>query len=58
MDISLVNIKPNAGVKNQGAELAAKRIAQVRSHSRGVPESLYVKKKKREASLNPFRKMV
>jgi hypothetical protein len=47
-----------ASVKNQGAERAAKRIAPVRSHSRGVPESLYVKKKKREASLNVFRKYV
>lgn len=47
-----------ASVRNQGAERVAKRIAPVRSHSRGVPEGLYVKKVKREASLNVFRKYV
>ena len=47
-----------ASVKNQGAERAAKRIAPVRSHSRGVPESMYVNKKKREAGLDPYRKIV
>jgi hypothetical protein len=47
-----------ASVKNQGAERTAKRIPPIRSHSRGVPESLYVKKKKREAGLDLYRKMV
>ncbi len=47
-----------SSVKNQSAMRAAKRIAPVRSHSRGVPESLYVKKVKRTADLNIYRKMV
>ncbi len=45
-------------VKNQGALRAAKRTAPVRSHSRGVPESLYVKKVKRAAGLDPYRVFV
>jgi len=47
-----------ASVKNQGALRAENRAAPVRSHSRGVPESLYVNKIKREAGLNPYRKMI
>lgn len=47
-----------ASVKNQGALRAEKRAAPVRSHSRGVPESKYVKKIKRQAVLNPYRKML
>ena len=47
-----------ASVKNQGTLRAAKRAAPVRSHSRGVPESKFLIKKKREAGLDPFRKYV
>lgn len=47
-----------ASVKNQSAERAAKRAAPVRSQSRGVPQGLYVKKVKREAGLDPYRKFV
>jgi hypothetical protein len=47
-----------AAVKNQGELRKVKTAAPVRSHSRGVPESLYVKKKKREASMNPYRKFL
>ncbi len=47
-----------ASVKNQGVLRAAKRTTPVRSHSRGVPESLYVKKVKREAGLDPYRAFV
>lgn len=47
-----------ASVKNQAEARRKKRAVPVRSHSRGVPESLYVKKVKREAGLDPYRKMV
>jgi hypothetical protein len=47
-----------ASVKNQGALRAVKRTAPVRSHSRGVPESLFVKKVKRENTLDPYRKTI
>lgn len=45
-----------ASVKNQAETRRVKRAASVRSHSRGVPESKYVKKVKREAVLDPYRK--
>lgn len=47
-----------ASVKNQAEARREKRAAPVRSHIRGVPESLYMKKVKREAGLDPYRKMV
>ncbi len=47
-----------SSVKNQGALRAAKRVAPVRTHSRGVPESKYVKKVKRLAPLDTYRKFV
>jgi hypothetical protein len=47
-----------ASVKNQSVLRGEKRTAPVRSHSRGVPESKYVRKLKREAPLNIFRKYV
>jgi hypothetical protein len=47
-----------ASVKNQGVLRAEKRATPVRSHSRGVPEGKYVKKVKREAGLNVYRKYV
>jgi hypothetical protein len=47
-----------ASVKNQSVLRGKKRTAPVRSHSRGVPESKYVKKIKREAGLDTYRKFV
>lgn len=45
-------------VKNQNTNRKIKKPYLVRSHSRGVPLSRYVNKKKREDTVDPYRKFV
>ena len=47
-----------ASVKNQNTNRLLKKSPPKRSHSRGVPSSKYITKKKREDTLDPYRKLV